>query len=570
MVLIMLTLTLTIYEVQGQELNALEVVVMDNDGKLRPNIEVIIANETFRKSFKSGTNGIAVFRLLSPGRYAISVIIEGIRVGYTEVDFPSMQRVELKLQLGALKCKIVDVDGYPVEGLSITIRSESGKITKTGKTASDGIIVINDLPFSSLPGIGKYFLSAKLQNLTVINKVIDYPVPSADSLEVVAEVAKLGIKISDASGDPLQGGELLLLAKNYSASFQVKDGEVMIGEMPTSNIAGTYTAKIVLKYPAFGKNLEVLSDTFMLERYTNKTYTIDVDKLVINILDEENNPVSGIKVLLQSAKFGNLTYSLTGRDGKATFSVLPYSIGPYGAGEYEVVIIKDNNAISMFKFSFTPTQTSISHTLYRKEVTLRFVKPNNEPLNGALIKLRDPLTGASSEAVTDENGVAVFRVIPGRQIYSVTYLGDVVESGEINIMQEQAVIIVKGVDINVVLKIIDWFGLPVKDLEIVAYKGGEKLQVTKEGVGEYSIIAPSRGIITIDIYQDGNIIERRRILVIEPAIETIRLRGISMAGRLMSMDTVATIIASIFFVFTLAFSVVLFLKKARPRPAEKK
>ncbi len=568
--LMLLSIALFIYVAKAQESADLEVLVTDNDGNFRSGIEVILANETFRKSFKTGPDGVAVFKLLSPGKYDLSVIMEGIRVGYSEVNFPSIRKVELKLQLGALKCKVTDVDGRSVEALELIVKSESGKIVKKGKTASDGTLTIRDLPFSSLPGVGKYYIYAKLQNITVTSEVIEYPTTNDGLLYLSAQVAMLNFKVSDSSGDPLQQGKIILNANNYSVTLQIKNGEVIAGEIPTSNVVGLYNARLVLSYPEFEKELTLLTDAFRLDKGINKTYVADVDRLLINLRDDEGNPIRGIKIILSTEKYGNLTSSVTGRDGKATFNILPFSIGTYGVGDYKAMILKDKTPISSFTFSFTPVLSSVNYTLVRMNVALAILKPSGEPLSGAVIKLQDPITGASSEVVADSEGVARTRVFPGRQLYSVTYLNDVVDSGEINIQQERLSITVKGIDISLAIRLVDWLGSPLENLEVAVYKGDQKLQTTKTGAGEYSVIVPSRGMIIIDIISDGKIIERRRLIIIEPTVEIIRLRGISISGGLIDMETVAAIVACIFFLCMSTLSAVLILRKIKPATHSRK
>ena len=85
--LMLLSIALFAYVAKAQESADLEVLVIDNDGNLRPGIEVILSNETFRKSFKTGSDGVAVFKLLSPGKYDLSVIMDGIRVGIVRLTF---------------------------------------------------------------------------------------------------------------------------------------------------------------------------------------------------------------------------------------------------------------------------------------------------------------------------------------------------------------------------------------------------------------------------------------------------------------------------------------------------
>jgi len=566
--LILLSATLLVYVVKAQESQDLEVLVTDNDGNPRPGIEVIVANETFRKSFKTGSDGVAIFKLLSPGKYDLSVFLEDVRVGYREVDFPTVSRVELKLQLGALKCRVTDVDGRGVAALEIRVRSESGKIVKTGKTASDGTLIINDLPFSSLPGVGKYHISAKLQNLTVVSDVIEYPTAQEGLLSLSAQVARLNFKVSDASGDPMQQGKIILAANNYTAAFQIKNGEAAVGNVPTSSIAGNYNARLVLSYPEFGKELTLLSDTFTLDRSVNKTYIADVDRLVVSLRDDEGNPVRGIKIILSAERHGNLTSSITGGDGKATFNALPFSIGPYGVGEYVATILKDRTPISSFTFSFTPALSLLNYTLSRVDVIVTILKPSGEPLSGAVIKLQDPITGVSSQAITDVEGDARARVFPGRQAYSVTYLGDVVDSGEINVKEERISIVVRGIDIGLTLRLVDWLGSPVENLEVAVYKGDQKLQITKTGPGEFSVTVPSRGVTIIDVISGGRIIERRRLIVTEPAVEIIRLRGISMGGGLISIEMMAAIAGGLLFACISILSAVLIMKKIKPAAPE--
>jgi len=563
LVLILLTITLLSYLVSAQEPSDLEVIVIDNDGKPRPGIEVIVANETFRRSFKTGANGVAVFKLLSPGKYDLSVILDGIRVGYSEVDFPTMRRVELKLQIGALRCRIIDVDGNGVGALSVTVKSESGAIKKTGKTSDDGTLVINDLPFSSLPGIGRYQIYAMINNLTVVSEFVDYPVVQTEPLNIVANLARLNFRVNDASGDPVQQGKITLIADNYSASLQIKNGEAPAGEIPISKIAGTYTVNLILNYPEFGKELVILSDKFLLDSSINKTYVLNIDKLVINVASDDGSPVRNLRIILQTDKYGNLTMSTTGRDGKAIFSILPYSIGQYGAGNYRALILKEKNLISSFSFSFTPAVSSIDYTVPRREVSLVVLKPSGEPLPNAIVKIQDPITGLSSEVMTNDEGVAKVKIFPGRHTYSITYLDEVIDSGEVNILEEKLRLTVRGIDINLTIKVLDWLGAPIENIEVAAYKAGQKLLITRTGKGEYSFMVPSRGMITIDLIYDGKIVERRRLIVTQPGMEIIRLRGISIGGGLVSIDTFVMLIAVLFFLSILISSAVLILKRTR-------
>jgi len=542
------------------------VYVYDPEGKPRGGIELTLTNGTFTRYFTTTTEGFAEFRLLSPGRYNVSAIIEGITVAQATLDYPGQTRLNLTLGVGRLDVLVLDLDGRPAAGITVEVRTENRVISRRGTTNTDGLFTAVDLPYSRHRGVGPYILLGSLGGVTVFNSTLNLE-EGVKVLRLSAGVLRVSFNILDISGNPVDAKVRVSSEKgNYSQVLEA--GKT--AQLPSSRIVGGYVLEVSKQYLSGSDEKVLLREALVLERSQNLTYVLDVGDLVLSVRDDGGAPIQSIIVRIKSERLGVLGQSPTSPSGEVTFKSIPFSEGRAPAGPLIVEVVKDGFIIGSSVVAFTPGAGKLDVTVKRVEVAFMLVAPTGRPVPNATVSLIDTVSRRIYSAQSDEGGRAVLTILPGPHSYDVTLQGVSLARGLINATGGDVPIVVSGVDIELRLLVRDWSGREVEGAGVSVYWRGEPLEVVKLTDGYFRAIIPVAGQVMVDVYLGGAIVERRLLWVSKPTVYEISLRGVAMGGGIIDVESLATVAVGALLAASLASSLLAWrrnVKGLRPRPA---
>ena len=189
----------------------LQLKVVDYNGNPVGNVEVVLTNSTLRRTFRSTSAGIATFRGLSPGEYNVQVSIDGVLVANETVRVPHEGERIVRLAVASLTVRVLDAEGRGVKGVTVQVRSSTGKIERSATTSDDGSLSFSNLPLSTLREGGSYNVTVRVMNATVLSVNVDHA-PINRTLELIAPLVRVGLEVLDLGGEPVNDVELRILS----------------------------------------------------------------------------------------------------------------------------------------------------------------------------------------------------------------------------------------------------------------------------------------------------------------------------------------------------------------------
>lgn len=530
---------------QGQG-ESLTVRVFDISGSPRGGVELTLSNSTFTRMFATTAQGSAEFRLIAPGVYNLSALVDGVVVAQTTVSFPAQTRVNLTLLIKNVELSVYDLDGRPASGVSIELRSENGPVIRRAATDANGKVSIHDLPFSNLSQVGPYRVLGRLGEVTVLNSTISVT-PQVSEYSLTAEIVRVGVTVLDYRGGAVNA-TLKLSSERLNFSTSLAAGKTY--SVPSSRVAGPYVIEAYRRYSPRTPEILLLKETALLDRSQNLTYVLDLSDMVVVVRDDAGSVVQGVRVLIESEKLGVLGSSTTDTGGEAKFSAIPFSEGRPGGGVYHIAVYKDNLKLSEVDVNLVPGSERVSITVNRVETVFYIHSLRGQPLPNATIKLVDPSTRRIYTATSDSEGKAALQLLPGVHQYSVFYMDVEVASGEVNATEPRILIQATKVDIDFRVRVRDWAGNVLRDAEVSIIWRGQELEGLRQDDGSIQVRVPVAGEVEVNIYLDGSLVERRIVWVGSPTLFEPRLRGLSIGGRLVDMEAASSVIAGVLLVLS--------------------
>ncbi|MCS7145183.1 MAG: carboxypeptidase regulatory-like domain-containing protein [Nitrososphaerota archaeon] len=556
LLLALLVILSSLLVVKAQE-QSLRVTVLDPSGTPRAGVELTLSNSTFTRLFETTSQGIAEFRLLSPGTYNISARIEGVEVASATVTFPAQTRLNLTLKIQSIELFLNDLDGRPASGVSIELRSENGPVIRRGTTDMNGRFFAKDLPLSSLPQVGPYRVVGRLGAAPVLNSTINVA-QNVTEHRLPADIVKVGVSVLDFRGRPVNA-TLRLSSESFNFSTSIEAGKM--ASIPSSRVTGQYVVEALKRYLPQGQEILLLKEVTSLERSQNLTYVLDLSDLLVSVTDDAGAPVHGVRILIESDRLGLVGSTVTGAAGDVSFTAIPLSEGRPGAGTYRVTALKDGVQLGSLTINLSPGVERITFPLNRVDIVFRLEGPGGKTVSNATLTLKDPVTGRSYTAVSDEAGGAVVKLFPGVHEYSVSFMGVSLSKGEVNATVSEVSIAVRGVDVEFRVRVRDWAGNVLRNADVSAVWRGKPLEMEKLEDGTFLTRIPVAGEVQVDVYLDGALAERRLIWVDSPTLFEVRLRGVLMGSRLVDLETISSLVAAILLAISASSIVVLWRKR---------
>ncbi len=513
----------------------LQLKVVDYNGNPVGNVEVVLTNSTLRRSFRTTSAGVATFRGLSPGEYSVQVTMDNVLVLNETVRVPQEGERVVRLSVAELKTRVLDAEGAGVKGVTVQIRSSTGKVARSLTTSDDGSASFTNLPLSTIKEVGTYIVTVTVMNATVLETTVDHT-PLNGTLDLVAPLVKLGFELLDLQGEPVNDVELRLSASGVLFSSKVADGRARITGVPTSQVVGLYNLTAVKNYG--GTRVTVLADTLTVLASSNRTLVLNVADVDLKVLADGTDPVKGATVEVRTSSGFRLARGTTDASGRIRFQDLPISTLE-GVGDIELMVVLRGRVLLNETVHMTGPLVDFALELQRREVSLKLLKPDGSPLQAAAAELTEPGTERKISVTSSEDGTVKFAVLPVRSQLNVVYKGLTVHSEEIDFSSPPQTILVKGVSIPVTITYRDWTGSPLKGLHVRAWQNEEPLPVQVKG-GDATFVVPVKGSVIVEASIAGQIVERRELRVDGPMALTVYVRGIQVGDSLISPETVGT------------------------------
>ncbi|MEM4315609.1 MAG: carboxypeptidase-like regulatory domain-containing protein [Nitrososphaerota archaeon] len=488
----------------GQEEN-LYVHVVTADGTARQGISVTATTGGVAARATTNATGWAILAGLQPGTYTVTVSLGDIPLNTTVVEFPSVSSVSLVAPLGRVIVAVQDLAGRPVANTAVTVSSPSGRVEATQRTNTTGYVTFNDLPYSSVDGVGgEYRLRIIKEGMDIGEGHVRLETPLA-TLQMVAKLLNLDITVLDRAGSQLKSqATVSLRAGNYSQQASLQDGKATLTGVISSEIVGEYTLSVLMKVDT--KDLTVFSDKRMLTLDLGLEVQADVGNIVVRTLDDSGNPVQGIVVVVNSASLGAFVGGRTDSQGQLRLVGIPLSTTE--AGDYNLTAYRGRTIVSSQSLRLEAGEVTTDMVLRTTVVRMTVVDAAGGPLVRAEVVISDPLTGRNATAITDSSGQARLSVFAGPNDVTILYKNLVVFRKTLNVDEQPLTMTVNSVNFPITISVVDALGRHATDFQLKVSVDGRDVFEGKLSGRPVVITSELPGLVRVDVTSGGRLLAR--------------------------------------------------------------
>ena len=319
------------------------------------------------------------------------------------------------------------------------------------------------------------------------------------------------VKVVDPLGNPIDGVDVILEREGERFRFQTNStGYAIFLNLPE----GVYDVKVMIGDVAVAEGtLNYPSQDFL-------ELTAQIATLNLTVLNMDNEPVQGVRVIVEN-RDGRVNSSVvTEKGGKAVLLRIPYS-SIQEIGAYKIRFVRNDVELLAKEINISEPEIRLNVTLPLIRVNMTVTNLEGEPVKGVRITLKSGnLT--FSEAAPD--GVAEFVNIPSSNVPDVgeyllnitmrTRAGDIpihvekrmlTESQHLDVLTELGRLQVRVVDedgkpvIRVLIQLsndlVSNFTLTTTDINGTAVFRNIPLSTGKASAGEYLIQAIRQGVL---------------------------------------------------------------------------
>jgi len=537
---------------QNQEPAVIKVV--DPFGEPMKGVEVLLTKDGQVFRFLTNSTGHALFTKLTPGRYNVSVTFKNVKIFSGELDYPSERELEVVALLSRINLTLVNLDGKPVKGVVATISSSSKKFNMTTSSNADGVASFKYIPYSSLPDIGEYSLRVFKGSVTYLEKRLNISKPSIQ-MNLTLPLITLKVTATNLEGEPVPKTTITLSAKKFEESKRAANGSAVFENIPSSKLedVGRYRFNITLWTRA--GEIPIHIEERELSSSGQLYIVMDLAKLYVKVLDEDNVPIKGITVWLSNELAENFTSATTDSKGVAEFDNVPLSGGKTKAGKYSVKVLKAGRIIGEETVEVLKPRQELKVIVTRMMVRLSLIDYENKPLSGYLVSLTDRETGEKFNATTGVDGSISLKLFFGNYRVDVSKDGYSVYSGSVEISNSSFKLKVESVNFPYTLIVKDGFGNSIKSGSVKVKAGDEVIHESALTGRPIKLKLPRPAILYIDIYaDDGKLIERTRILARKPGQTEITLHDYIYLNGLIPLEALGLTISTIALIVFLGVS----------------
>ena len=471
---------------------------------------------------KLSENGVAVHTLVPYGNHSLQIYWKNLKIydtwiwiGYHPTLMPEVKKpsYKIKLPIADLIVQAVDTGGNPV-GANFTVVDLEGALPPTKSYSRNGFLNITQLP------MGKYRVEAINCSSTFgvcVDSVGVYEPGKASDIELPIHAAEL--RIISADGLPLPNASVSL---GPISKLTDKVGSVVFSGIPE----GTYPVKV------FWRGVEVYKESLEISRTVRKNISTAIYEINLKLVTWEGKPFGVLWFLRDSS---GATY-----ESRAPMVALHVDLVPDGLCNLTIYTSENITILS----KLIEAKDLHGMTVLRlpiKDMVVKVVWENGDPIRKSEVILTRG-NEIKFKGLTDVEGKAVFRNAlfsnySVRVNYPYTsipvYLGNVTFNGE--------PVLLKIREARVTVKVIDWFGKPIRGAEIVLLCYGSQLSremSNADGIAVFSRI-PLLRAYEVRVKYDS--LESRG--VVGPGGETtIKLDVINIFGLIVNVSDIMALI----------------------------
>ena len=369
-----------------------------------------------------------------------SAIQSSIVVNENQTTVVTYFLVQEEPEQGYFKITVEDEDGFPVEGVTVTIKdSHDTQVGNALSTDGSGITESEKLDISENADENKYTFTISgidpdEYEVTVTEKTEILTNANPDEVEFVVTKKVYGglfVVVKDTDGNVVSNVEVEVKDGNNNV-VSPADYKTSIGgntaNIPKLTVGETYTASVVES--SLSEDYEiiagstgsevVIADSFVcINLVVEKKVVTPTPKpsLVVIVKDEDGNPINDVDVNIKTGTTvkDTLTTGSEGTDGKTSVyedvvlgDVLEVEVDestiPTG---YELVTTNPQSASFLTKELVTVTFVIKENTDTPETGSMEVVikdKTTGEPIEGATVVIKNPDGTVKETVTTDENG----------------------------------------------------------------------------------------------------------------------------------------------------------------------
>lgn len=317
-------------------LAALTVKVTDVSKRFVQNILVNLTspNGAISSLQRTNSSGYAVFTDVPfstvpsiGGPYKLAVVKDGLAVGVVERYVQSFSEfVELEAKLVNVNFTMTDIGGRRAE-IDGSLSLLSGNYSQTVEIRR-GVGQVSQLISTQV--VGKYNASFRVilgeKDVLVHSSIVN--IESDAEIVLKADLAELVVRVVDPSNQPMKGIGILVGAAgygNFSSGLTDSDGTFSVGLVPTSNRVQEYQISVFR-----GRTRLLVERLALNEPKTTKQIALPLQRIVFNVLDYRETPLSNVVVVVKDQVTGR-TVNASTVNGVASAEVFP------GANEVSII-----------------------------------------------------------------------------------------------------------------------------------------------------------------------------------------------------------------------------------------
>jgi hypothetical protein len=504
LLLIALLLTAAVNISVGQE-QVLQVHVVTPEGVPKQGIIVTASLGGVTARAVTNATGWAVFGGLQPGVYTLTAYLSELELNTTTVDFPTVSSLDLVVPLGSLQVSVVDLGGRPVPNTVVTVSGMSGRYDVTQRTNGTGQVVFENVPYTTLATAGgPYNVRVVKEGITVGSTDVRLE-SSVAKASIRAKILNLNITALDRSGSPLKSpASITLKAGDYSQQASLKDGKAFLTGLISSEVVGEY--RITASMKVGDKDVTIYSDTRQLTLDIELEIEVDVGNIMVNVLDDTGKPIPGIVVVINSASLGQFAGGRT--DNKGQLQMIGIPLSKTEAGNYNLTAYRGRSIVSVQPLSLETGQVTVDIVIRLSPLEMKIVDASGAPVQGAEVRINDPLTGRNSTGITGEDGVVGLSAFAGPNDLQVIYKNVVVFARRMDIVEGPMTVRVTSVNFPISIYVLDALGRPANGFQASVTIDGKKVF---EGVltGQpLTVNSELPGWVRVDVLSDGRLLAR--------------------------------------------------------------
>jgi protocatechuate 3,4-dioxygenase beta subunit len=411
------------------------------------------------------------------------------------------------LDLGHISGTVVDENGEPLQGATVTLTNSTGLIVDTATTNSEGEFSFHYV----VGGIDEYNITVEkiYYNDTTIEKI---DVSAGETtylgmLALVADAVATG-RIIDGGGFPIIGAQVELMNESSTVinstssdnmgDFSFEDIHYGIHTV-RANASGYQNATIQFTIDKDNLNI-VLSDLLLT----------GIGTIMGNVVDENIDPLAGCTVKLYNSTYFLMATAFSDSSGNFSFSNVAE-----GVNEYSVVVSKDHylaamvDNIDVSAGMIKDVGTLILQT--NATISGNVVDSEGSPIAGANVAIFDESHAIKDSATTDDNGSFAFSGLDyGLYVINASAVGYfemetdqfTIDKNNLNMSLSSIVLMRKG---SISGKVVDASGDLIINASVELLDGNGNLitTTTTNSSGEYSFIELRLGNYTILVNRSG-------------------------------------------------------------------